>query len=259
MDNAQLKTAYSALLAGVDPAYLDIPARRPGGRHLSGLFLPGVADNYRHAGFKVMVIGSETVWWEPLASKVDHKTVYDSFSTVDTYVERALHLHRRHFERALHQRRRDRGHTFFNYLRDIAKITGKDGLVYANLFCFNWRGSSPVGCPHIDFIKALSRQLLDLQIAILQPDTIVFANGISSAGVRREFFPFGEGGRCSKPVGHPDAASRHYLCTFTLDDRIRCLRTHHPSARSKLAQAGRSSALALLTQMTAASEPVCLA
>lgn len=259
MDNAQLKTAYSALLAGVDTSYLEPPARRPGGRHLSGLFLPGVADTYRYANFKVMVVGSETVWWEPLASKVDHKTMYDSFSNVDTYVERALQLHRRHFERALHQRRRDRGHTFFNYLRDIAKITGKDGLVYANLFCFNWRGSSPVGCPHIDFIKALSRQLLDLQIAILQPDAIVFANGISSADVRKEFFPFGEGGRCSDPVRHSDIASAHYLWEFTLDDRIRCLRTHHPSARSKLAQAGRSGALALLTQMAAAHEPVSIA
>ena len=247
MNNHHLKAAYVELLKNVDMAYLDIPDRRPGGpKHLSGLFLPSVRDDYASAKNKVMIVGSETAGWEPLAIRLDGKLVFEECKSVEDYVSRAMQKHQVFFEKKLSQKNRDRGHTFHNFTRDVAKITGKAGLIYTNLFCFDWRKSSPMGCPHFDFIKHLSQQLLNLQIEVLKPDCIIFANGMASAKYRNEFFPVGEGARGSQPKSHADIVSAHYLWEFTLDEKIRCFRIHHPSARREGARIGRAGVLGLL-------------
>lgn len=249
MNNQQLKAAYLELLKNVDISYLDIPERRPGGaKRLSGLFLPSVRDDYQSAKNKVMIVGSETAGWEPLAIKLDGKLVFEEFKSVEDYVSKAMQKHRTFFDKKLSQKNRDRGHTFHNFTRDVAKTAGKAGLIYTNLFCFDWRKSSPMRCPHIDFIKRLSHQLLNAQIEVLKPDYIIFANGMASAKYRNEFFPVGEGARGSQPKNHDDIISAHYLWEFMLDEKIRCFRVHHPSARRKGARIGRAGALKLLAR-----------
>lgn len=236
-----------AALKNIDTGYLEKRETRRGGpKGLSGLFLPSVRDTYASARHKVMIIGSETAGWEPLATRSGEQVVYREFESVESYVDTSMRKHRHFFDKKLAQEKSDRGHTFHNYTRALAQLSGSDGLVYANLFCFDWRKSSPIRSPEFGFVKALSRQLLDAQIDVLRPDFIVFANGITSARYRREFFPHGEGGRCSHERTHPDVVPAHYLWEFVLDGRIRCFRVHHPSARHDTARAGRAGALALL-------------
>lgn len=248
MDNQQLKSAYIALLHTVEPSYLEKPeARRGGPKGLSGLFLPSVPETYQSARNKVMVIGSETAGWEPL-KKIGEKGQYNDFKSVEAYVEASMAKHQGFFANELAKKKPDRGHTFHNFMRDVAKTAGKDGLIYSNLFCFDWRKSSPMRCPEFAFVKRLSQQVLETQLRLLKPDYIIFANGITSAKHRREFFPVGEGARCTKTKSYPNIAPTHYLWEFVLDETIRCYRVHHPSARHRTAQIGRAGAIELLAR-----------
>lgn len=249
MNNALLKIAYTDLLKDIDTRYLENPdIRKNIAKGLSGLFLPSVSDDYQNAKNKVMIIGSETAGWEPLAKA---KNTYDDFRCIENYIDRAMQKHQGFFKKELGKKTGDKGHTFHNFSRATARVAGEDGLVYSNLFCFDWHGRSPIRSPEFKFIKNLSAKLLDAQIKILQPDYIIFANGISSAKYRRDFFPVGEGLRCTNSKSYPEIISSHYLWEFMLDDKIRCFRIHHPSSRSKRskdARLGQKFALKLLAQ-----------
>lgn len=249
MNNKALKIAYLDLLKDIDTTCLENPdIRKTVYGQLSGLFLPSVSENYSDAKNKVMIIGCETAGWEPLAKKVAGDTVYDDFESIDIYVDRTMQKHQHFFKKMLQKHSGDRGHTFHNFTRATARAVGGDGLIYANLFCFDWRKKSPIKYPKFDFIKDLSGKILDAQIKILQPDYIIFANGMSSAKQRRELFPVGEGARCTDGTNHSEKISSHYLWEFMLDKKIRCFRVHHPSARSKEARLGRAFALQLLAE-----------
>lgn len=224
--------------------------KRIGGpKGLSGMFLTSISEAYCHAKNKVMIVGSETRGWEPLAKKFDIHAPDEACQSTEGYIDRSMRVHRNFFEEELAKKSNDRGHTFHNFTRKAAKIVGGDSLVYSNLFCFDWRKSSPINSPHFEFIKNLSGKILNAQIELLQPDYIIFANGISSAKYRREFFPVGEGMRCtsSKNSSNKNVTS-HYLWEFVLDKKITCFRVHHPSARSKEARVGRMYALDLLAE-----------
>ena len=205
MNNKVLKIAYLDLLKDIDTACLENPdIRKTVYGRLSGLFLPSVSENYSNAKNKVMIIGCETAGWEPLAKKVAGDTVYDDFESIDIYVDRTMQKHQHFFKKMLEKGSNDRGHTFHNFTRATAKAVGGDGLIYANLFCFDWRKKSPIKYPKFDFVKDLSGKILDAQIKILQPDYIIFANGVSSAKQRRELFPVGEGARCTDGKNHSE-------------------------------------------------------
>ncbi len=235
-----LGDAYVDVLKDVDPRYFHAQDQRPlGSKGLSGIFLTSVSDQYGSAKNRVMVVGCETAGWEPLQKG-------EVFVSLEHLVAKTIAKHRTFFEKRLSQPLKDRGKTFHNFTRELASVTGRDGLVYSNLFCFDWAGKSPIGCPEFDFVKDLSRKLLHRQIEVLQPEVIVFANGIASASYRREFFPSGDDGRISNPRSHPEIIKAHYLWEFVLDGNIRCFRVHHPSARSKQAAVGRRAALSML-------------
>ena len=248
MSNRELEAAYVNVLSGIDPAYLQSPEMRPGGsKGLSGLFLPSVSKTYHSARHKVMIVGSETAGWEPLkiAGEVGK---YASYESVEKYVEKSMQKHQSFFAKELAKKKPDRGHTFHNFVRGVTRVAGKDGLVYSNLFCFDWRKSSPIKCAEFSFVKRVSQQLLEAQIRVLKPKYIIFANGITSAKYRREFFPVGEGARCTNTKSYPEIAPAHYLWEFVLDRTITCYRVHHPSARHKTAAIGRSGVIQLLAR-----------
>lgn len=249
MTNDLLKSAYLDFLKDMDSACLDPSVRDNFCSGLSGLFLPSVSADYSSAKNKVMIIGSETAGWEPLGKK--GKKVYDDFESIEDYIERAMKKHQNWFKEMLEQTSDDRGHTFHNFTRATARAVGGDGLIYANLFCFDWRKKSPAKCPQFAFIKDLSQKILEVQIKVLQPEFIIFANGISSAKYRCEFFPVGEEGRCTATKSYPEKIQAHYLLEFMLDKKIRCFRVHHPAARDKEARRGRALALELLAQAVA--------
>ncbi|WP_256220275.1 MULTISPECIES: hypothetical protein [unclassified Variovorax] len=110
--------------------------------------------------------------------------------------------------------------------------------IYSNLFAVDYKRRDPRRYTAVwPVVRLLSKVLLAIQIEVLRPDLIVFANGIDSADVRREFFPH----------YHPTKNPSSFRCTgsddceafgigkghqwsFWLDRSIRCYRVHHPSA-----------------------------
>lgn len=102
--------------------------------------------------------------------------------------------------------------------------------------------------PYFETIKQLSGQLLNAQIEVLNPDYIIFANGIANARYRREFFSVPGSDRCTLGRAPRTGISTRFLWEFVLDGRTRCFRVHHPSARSRDAQKGREGALLVLAE-----------
>lgn len=79
--------------------------------------------------------------------------------------------------------------TFHDFTRAVAKKSGRDGLLYCNLFCFSWKNKSPINTKYFQQIHKVSNQLLKAQLEYFQPDIIILANGMSSVKYRREIFP----------------------------------------------------------------------
>jgi hypothetical protein len=238
---AYLASQYHAALADLDFAYLD--SNRTSDeklKYLSGLFLTSVPRRFEAAKHKIMIIGSETAGWNVM--KPD-----EEFTTLKEYIEKSMSKHQRFFERQLEGKNR-RGFTFHNFVRSIAEKSGPDGLIYSNLFCFDWKNKSPLHCPCFETVKRYSERLLKIQIEFFRPDIIIFANGITSVPYRREFFPIeGPGQVCRNGRDYSsDGVPNHHLWEFQAYDRIRCFRIHHPSARAKDAAKARKFLIDLL-------------
>lgn len=230
MNNRLLHQAYADILKGMDSAFLDVqhPASKVAGG-LSGLFLPSVSPDYHQARNRIMIVGRETRGWSIKTSK---NAPFD----LDSYIESAIFTHQSFFQKQL-DKKNSKGRAFHNFTRSIAKKCGTSGLIYSNLFCFSWKKGNPKKHPDFETIKHYSKRLLDAQIEILKPQIIVFCNGSSSAGARREFFPVdGNAPVCSNFREHGDSSSpipNRQLWEFTLNDSIRCFRVQHPSSRSQ--------------------------
>lgn len=244
MDSNSLAAQYLDALRDLDISYLD--QHHPLGKQpegLSGLFLTSVPKKFGLAKNKIMIIGSETAGWNVL--KTD-----EQFTTLPIYIEKSMDKHQRFFEIQLNSNN-SKGYTFHNFTRSVARKCGKEGLIYSNLFCFDWKKGSPMSCGHFETIKKYSELLIKIQIRFFKPDIIIFANGITSVPYRREFFPIKgdkqvcRNGRDYSNQGIPN----HYLWEFDLYENIRCFRIHHPSARAREASKARQFLLNLLPSL----------
>ncbi|MNY32543.1 hypothetical protein D3C86_1667660 [compost metagenome] len=136
---------------------------------------------------------------------------------------------------------KDRGESFFNLLRDLANDHGTQGIAWANLFCFAWNKKSPMRWKHFAKLLDVSEQLLKVQLEVLQPDVVIFANGASSSKFRQGYFPHkGESSVCSE-LGdfREQGIPVNQLWRFKLYQRIPCFRIQHPSSISKPSRAAR--------------------
>jgi hypothetical protein len=236
MHNEELAARYSKILSDMDFSLLEGSGTEKG---LSGIFLSTVGDGYANAANKIMIVGCETAGWTALPPA--------GLDGMEDYIARSMAKQRRFLDNQL-QSRNARGYTFHNFIRSVTKQSGSEGLVYANLFCFDWKRGSPMKHPRFPEIKRHSQALLKAQIDVLQPDTIIFANGMNTAGCRREYFPAdGPDQVCTNGRDHGSAGiGRDHLWEFDLHGHIRCLRIHHPSARSKGAARAREFLIGLL-------------
>ncbi len=241
MDNKFLSAQYSEILKNLDNSYLD--PRHPVSKRsegLSGIFLTSVSDKYHLAKNRIMIVGRETAGWNVLKPN-------EQFTTLERYIEVSMKKHQRFFEAQL-DRNNQRGCSFHNFTRSVANKCGKDGLIYSNLFCFDWNKGSPMQSPHFEVIKKYSEALLKIQLRILEPQIIIFANGITSTPHRREFFPInGDNQVCTNGRDYSSKGiASHHLWEFDLHKNIRCFRIHHPSTRTKEAEKTRHFLINLL-------------
>jgi hypothetical protein len=229
--NEQLKARYIAALESAHPDFVPmLKAYRTGPeKGLNDVFFPKVADDYEAAPLKVMVMGRETTLWNYGKGRI--------FQSVAEYVEFGMTRHGEFQSRFLKAPTSSSG--LIRLLKVAGEATRDAGLVWSNLFAVSHDAADPrknlAAWPHV---RALSKALLDIQIEVLQPDVIIFANGIDSAGVRREFFPHAgpdgvvAGDRCTDTRDwEADKVSKRHLLGFQLDGRIECFRIQHPSAK----------------------------
>ncbi|MCO4882973.1 hypothetical protein VOI32_03035 [Paraburkholderia caribensis] len=214
-----LEGRYAGILADVDPSFLNHEVAKE--RKLSTPFLvngPRDADARR-----IMVIGREfggRGWY-----------VKNAGDNPRAYVSKALIQHQTFFDKCMAQKESDKGVTFFNFMRALAKKVGSGGLIYSNLLCFDSVGKAPNKSKYFAQIKDLSKRLLDAQLEHFKPDVIIFANGMSTVGVRREFFPIsGERKVCvSRRHWQETGISKDQLWEFELLDKYLCYRIQHPA------------------------------
>jgi hypothetical protein len=234
MDNKSLSVQYYEILKNLDSSYLDPQhAVNKNLKGISGLFLTSVSDKYHFAKNKIMIVGRETAGWNVLRQN-------EQFTTLGNYIEKSMEKHRRFFESELNKRN-SKGRTFHNFTRTVANKCGKDGLIYSNLFCFDWKKDNPIHSPDFETIKKYSEDILKIQIKVLEPQIIVFANGKTSVQYRREFFPIhGDNRVCTNGLDYSsEGILNRHLWEFNLNDNIRCFRIYHPSSFAKEAAKAR--------------------
>lgn len=218
-----LKSLYFEILKDVDPSFFE--KNHEASKYLeglSGLFLTSIPDGYFDSSLKIMIIGAETAGWDVL--KEHH------YVDISQYIDLAVEKHKKFQTQELNaEKANDRGNTFHNFTRALARKTDASGIVYCNLFCFDWKKKSPVKTKYFSEIKQISKSLIQAQLDFFEPDFVVFANGTSTYAYRREFFPMQH---CSdyfylKDKGIPD---KHFW-GFTYQNRFKCFRIQHPSTR----------------------------
>ena len=237
--NESVEKRYVAILDDIDPGYLDRTADESG-RLSSPFIVSGPTDP---GAPRIMVIGREfggRGWRVP----------YEGGGP-EAYVAAALVKHRNFFAEKM-AKSAPPG-TFFHFMKRLAKSCGQGGLIYSNLFCFDSLGKDPRRSSHFPLVKNVSKLLLDAQIENFQPDVIVFANGMDSVGVRRDFFPIaGEASVClGRRNWEDEGIPKEHLWEFMLHGRYRCYRIHHPSAQSSMAARVRRRLLEVIAESPA--------
>lgn len=210
--------------------------------NLAGLFVPSVPERYQDSKNKIIIVGRETRAWN--IPQRDDRT------DLPAYLRASMNKHGAFLVDQI-AKPNSKGRAFHNFVRAVAKRSGGDGIVYCNLFCFSWNKSMPRldSALFKETIGPYSEALLKTQIDYFKPEIIIFANGVTPASVRRQFFPV-DGVVCSNmrhyEEGYPESISRKRLWEFTLYDTIRCLRINHPSSLSKVDARARQFLLSLL-------------
>ncbi|MCJ8354749.1 hypothetical protein [Novacetimonas hansenii] len=197
--------------------------------NLSGLFVTTSPAQWEQ-GKRILVVGRETRGWNVVNEN-------KPYTDLQSYIKEAMEKQKKFLLKYI-EKKKDPGFTFYNFLRDLGSHFGDGNIGWANLFCFDWKGSrpNPNSTPNYETIKELSGRLLKAAIQYMEPDIIIFANGASSANVRREFFPLsGETAVCSSPwVNYLDQKiEKIELESFVLYGKIKCYRINHPANRAK--------------------------
>lgn len=142
---------------------------------LSGLFLPTVDDAYLQSPVRVMLIGQEPKKW----GRDLHSLSVEGSLPLELiiYVESQMEAYRK---TALMPARKSRFRQFHfqmhAYLRNHVG-SQHNAIFWGNLLCMSRKNGSPKKAAEIDRIAALSRELLNVQFNVLQPNLVVFATG----------------------------------------------------------------------------------
>ena len=85
-----------------------------------------------------------------------------------------------------------KGQVFFNFLKKIANKSGKEGLIWSNVYAFDYNKGHINNSKNKNLINSVVKiyeELLKAQIEILKPDYIIFTTGSEGIQARRQYFP----------------------------------------------------------------------
>ncbi|WP_440464481.1 hypothetical protein [Psychrobacter sp. ASPA161_6] len=205
---------------------------------LAKILLGSVHDEYEQAPNKILIVGRETKGW---------LNNWNDFKYNENGIKRSMNKSKDFVQNQLKEDTKDtRGKSFFNFVRDIAKKSGKDGILWANIYATDYNGK------HINHMKdknmireieTISKKIIVAQIEVLNPDIIIFATGNQGVTARRRYFPNSELRERTTIEGYPIKN----LWAFKLPDyEAQCYRIHHPSSFSTEKKQARQKLIKLL-------------
>lgn len=205
---------------------------------LAKLLLGSVPDEYEQAPNKILIVGRETKGW--LKS-------WNDFQYDKNGIKRSMDKSKDFVRDQLKEKKKDtRGKSFFNFVRDIAKKSGDNGVLWANIYASDYKGGHINHIKDKDMIKeieTISKKIIVAQIEVLNPDIIIFATGNQGIAARRRYFPNSELRECTAIEGYPSKD----LWAFKLPDYdAQCYRIHHPSSFSNEKRQARQKLIEIL-------------
>ena len=146
-------------------------------------------------------------------------------------------------------KRDTRGKSFFNFVRDIAQKSGKNGILWANIYAFDYKGGHINNIEDKEIIKeieTISKKIIVAQIEVLNPDIVIFATGNQGVYARRRYFPNSDLKERTSIEGYPSED----LWSFKLPDyEAQCYRIHHPSSFHSEKKQARQKLINLLPSL----------
>jgi hypothetical protein len=191
---------------------------------LSGLFLPMVDEAYLQSDARVMLVGQEPKKW----GKDLHSLTIDGSlpAALHPYIQSQMEAYRK---TASMPARRSRFRQFhFQLHAGLRSQLGANhsAIFWGNLFCMSRKSGSPTKAAQIVRIAALSRDLLNVQFEVLQPQMVVFATGPSYDRFLKEQIEH-------KYTTLPGLKPKHFW-PFTADKlEVMAWRVRHPSSMTK--------------------------
>jgi hypothetical protein len=136
---------------------------------LSGLFVGAATDAYLASPRKVLLVGKETAGWNRGLGRARE------FNDVNAYIRSAIARHEQELATPRPSSK------FFQFYRQLESLSGSKepaSVAWGNLFCMDHAKASPKKAKRqMGRIGELSRQLLRVQLEVLQPDVIFFVTG----------------------------------------------------------------------------------
>lgn len=205
---------------------------------LAKLLLGSVPDEYEQAPNKILIVGRETKGW--LKS-------WNDFQYDKNGIKRSMDKSKDFVRDQLKEKKKDtRGKSFFNFVRDVAKKSGDNGVLWANIYASDYKGGHINHIKDKDMIKeieTISKKIIVAQIEVLNPDIIIFATGNQGIAARRRYFPNSELRERTAIEGYPSKD----LWAFKLPDYdAQCYRIHHPSSFSNEKRQARQKLIEIL-------------
>lgn len=208
---------------------------------LTNLFLGFVPDYYATAGHQILVVGRDVQGWR----NREYIEQYDQ-NAIELSMNYSKEWLKKHLNHESQQQQEES--SFFNFIKKIAEKSGDEGISWANLFAVDIQKLHPRQQTEFNLIKQLSKELLQAQITVLQPDIVLFFSGLDTQAsqARREYFPRLIGS------GQPEVEHlpKQYLERFYFNQQSFpiCYRTCHPCNKSKYGRQGLRELLKLLPE-----------
>lgn len=199
-----LRNEYERILTGLNSAAFDLANDK-----YSGVFLPVPFEEYWESSPKVMLVGRETAGWNTKNGLNIMRHLIDANNAGNTgeIVSEAFERYRDHLkfrtDGSVVKKSESR---FKQYYFRLARELGihPKGLIYANLFAWDYNKKTPKDRPEKEFaeVVSMSNQLLAAQIRLLKPDFIIFAAGYDGIDpiIRRLFNDQFDGYENTAPV-----------------------------------------------------------
>jgi hypothetical protein len=191
---------------------------------LSGLFLPAVDEAYLQSGVRVMLIGQEPKKW----GKDLHALAAEGGlpAALRPYVQTQMAAYRK---TASMPARKSRFRQFHFQLHASLRHhvgSGHNAIFWGNLLCMSRKSASPRKASEIARIAALSRDLLNVQFEVLEPQLIVFTTGYGYDGFLKDQIEH-------KYTTLPGLKPKHYWPFTAHKSGVNAWRVRHPRRLTK--------------------------